>query len=293
MLESIVSDVADNYGNNFQINAVLDDTVKNSPTAPVDAFVFWRYADEPTAEPQPLGVATIGTEFVIPIDIEDGRDIELFAVAKTANGEQSAVNPLDGLTYKFSPNRETGTPDFSQVGSAQNLRIDFTATGYTVAKFRKIQWDTVNTFDSVDIADRTKIEGDVNTTLPNAFFISRDSGGSTLDVYVRIAHSTNNQRFGAWSATKTATFANSGGTGGSGAGDPPSNLNYFLSGNQVNLYWTDGTGTNSIYRNGDLLDTASSNYTDTLTEQGWYGYVISNDDGSSNSIYFYYSGYEF
>jgi hypothetical protein len=295
MLEAIASDVVQTYGNDFQPNLVLDDVVKNNPAPSVESYLFWRYADEPTTIPKPMGVATVGKPFNFPFEFPDGREIEIFAVTKTENGEQSAVNPLDGETVRFAPNRETGTPNFSQDGAALNLQIDFIATGYSIAKFRKVQWDTVNTFDSVDIEDRTKIEGNLNQPLSPNFSITRPGPeAATLAVFVRIAHSTNNQSFGAWSVIKDAEFADNTDTGGSGGGTPPSGLFYSLRpGGVVDLDWTDGSGTNSVYRNGVLVDDASGSYTDFLTVPGYYTYDIRNADGTSDPISFYYSGYEF
>jgi hypothetical protein len=290
MLETVASDVVDSYGNDYQINLVLDDRVKSNPASAVQGLLFWRYADEPGSEFQPMGAATIGTEFTFPFEFPDGREIELSVVARTATGEQSAVDPRNGVFYRFTPNRESGTASFSQDGAALNLLINFIATGYSVAKFRKIQWDTVNTFDSVNLTE--KIEGSLTGTLSANFNITRPGpAAAVLAVYVRIAHSTNSSSFGSWSATRSATFADNTNSGGSSGGTPPSGLNYYLSGGTVYLSWTDGAGTNDLYRNGVLHEAAvSGSTTDTLTDPGYYSYTVQNADGSSNEISFYYSG---
>lgn len=292
MLEAIASDVVDNYGNGYQLNLVLDDAVKNNTAPAVEALLFWRYADEVTAAPKPLGVATVGQSFTFPIEFADGRQVEIFAVGKTASGEQAAVNPLNGETYRFTPNRETGTPNFSQDGIAQNLQVNFIATGFSAAKFRKIQYATDSGF-TTGLVEKT--EGNLNSTLSANFNITRPSGSGTLAVYVRIAHSTNNQTFGEWSETRQATFADSGGSGGSSGGAPPLGLDYYLDGNTANIFWTDGAGTNKLYRNingGGFTDVGSysGSTTDTLSEFGYYRYYVANDDGATNEISFYYYG---
>jgi hypothetical protein len=142
MLEAITSDVTDNYGNGFQTNLVLDDVVKNNPTEATEAVIGWRHADEPTAIPQPLAKATIGVVGSTPFDFSDGREIELFVIAKTATGEQSAVNFLDGLTQRFLPNLETNTPALAlTVGfSVTNVLAKLTVTGFTTkALHRRIK----------------------------------------------------------------------------------------------------------------------------------------------------------
>lgn len=299
MLEAIATDVADNYSENYQPNLVLDDVVKSlPPTSSVEGLLFWRYADEPTATPQPLGTGAVGQEFATPLDIADGREIEVFLVAKTANGEQSAVNPLNGEVTRFSPNKELGTPDFSQVGASANLQINFTAVGYSVARFRRIQYATNDTFTTGLVE---KDEGSLNQVLPPTFNITRASGSGTLDVFVRIKHSTSSLNFtdGNWSPTRQATFADSGGGGGSAPGDPPTNLTHFTSGAMVYFNWIPGTGTNTLYRRfnqGDATVVASDsgNGEDDLSllGTGLYTYYVENADGATEPREFFYNGLE-
>ena len=285
MLQSIASDAADLYGST-QINLVLDDADKSVVSNAVEADIFWRWADEPNVQPQLLGLATIGEPLNVPFEITDGREVELFAVARTATGEQATTNPLNGVTLRYSPNAEALTPDFSQDGASQNLRIDFIATGFYLAKFRRIQYATNSGFTTGLVE---KIEGSNVAELSPNFFISRPSGASTLLVYVRITHSTSAINFdGEWSPTRTATFADSGGSGGSSAGTPPSNLTYFRDGANVELTWDVGSGTNTVYRNGDSIGTGSGSLSDTLTIEQRYTYVVTNADGSSNSQSFFY-----
>lgn len=289
MLQSIASDAADTYGAT-QPNLVLDDADKSAVSSAVEADIFWRWADEPTVQPQPLGTATIGIPFNVPFEITDGREVELFAVARSATGEQATTNPLNGTTYRYSPNAETLTPDFSQDGASANLQINFIATGFFAAKFRRIQYATNSGFTTGLVE---KIEGSNTAELSPNFFISRPSGTGTLLVYVRISHSTSATNFdGDWSPTRTATFADSGGSGGSSAGDPPSDLTYFRDGVNVELSWTAGTGTNTVYRNGDSIGTGTGSFSDTLDLEQRYTYVVTNADGSSNSVSFFYYAYE-
>jgi hypothetical protein len=70
-------------------------------------------------------------------------------------------------------------------------------------------------------------------------------------------------------------------------------LSYSLrGGGVVDLYWTDGAGTNTVYRNGSSLGTASNSYSDNLTDAGYYTYEVANADGATDPVSFYWSGFE-
>lgn len=294
MLESIASDVVDNYGNNFQTNLVLNDVVKN-PVSAVEGLLFWRYADEPNAEFKPMGTATVGLNFIFPFEFPDGREIELSVVAKTANGEQSAVNPLNGKFFRFAPNRETGTPDFSQDGLSQNARLDFKATGFTVAKFLKIQIADDPSFTTN--VENLPIIGNSNEIISPMFFILRTGDlTGTKTIWVRIAYSTNSLNFGDWSVGKEFIFADSGGSGGSSGGNPPSHLWGSVLGSSGTLYWQNngGSSSNIIYNNGEYIDSvfSSTDFYPITLQLGWNSFVVSNDDGSTNTWVYYHYGYE-
>jgi hypothetical protein len=270
----------------------LESTFTPTPAPTVYNEIWGKSATE--ANPVLLGTAAPGEILKYPYNPAVDGALDLFAIAKTEQGLADVFGLQSAVSTVYTTNRENGTPDFSQDGAALNLQIDFVATGYSVAKFRKVQWDTVNTFDSVDIADRTKIEGNLNQALSPNFNITRPGPEpASLAVFVRIAHSTTNQSFGAWSAIKGATFADNGGSGGSGGGTPPMDLNYSQVSNMIYLNWTDGSGTNAVYRNGVFVSSASGFFNDALSTPGYYEYFIQNADGSSNTISIYYSGYEF
>lgn len=271
------------------LNLILDNTFV--PTTNTTAYNEVTIKGELEEEPIFAGRLEAGAILKVPYNPALDGTLNLFAIAKDEKGAADVIDLNQAFSITYTPNRDIGTPDFFQVGSAQNLQIDFEHTGFTTAQFRKVQYATNNTF-TTGLVER--IDGALNMPLNKSFSITRGSGSGTLLVYVRIAHSTNNQTFGSWSATKTATFADSGGSGGSGAGSPPSDLYGYLSGNSVYLTWTAGSGTNTVYRNGSSIGTGSGSFTDSsLTPGTFYSYYVSNSDGSTDFYSLYYSGNEF
>lgn len=217
MIEIIASDVADNYGNNYQANLVLDDVVRDNPTTSVEGLVFWRYADEPDAEPQLLGAATVGVNFNIPFDFSDGREIELFAVAKTATGEQSAVNPLNGETERFLPNLETNVPGIAQTPgtTATNTSANVTVSNFTFrALHRRISVSPNSDMSGATTTFQSAV--DFGGNLPNTIDITKAASAGSEHRYVTVEHSSNDSEWGAVSNVLDLIFADSGGSGGGG-----------------------------------------------------------------------------
>lgn len=64
---------------------VLDEVVPTF-TAAETGLIYWRWNDDTTAEPELLGEVAVGKSLRIPFDPE-GRDIRLFLVSKTDEGD--------------------------------------------------------------------------------------------------------------------------------------------------------------------------------------------------------------
>lgn len=288
MLEAITSDVTDNYGNGFQTNLVLDDVVKNNPTEATEAVIGWRHADEPTAIPQPLAKATIGVVGSTPFDFSDGREIELFVIAKTATGEQSAVNFLDGLTQRFLPNLETNTP-------ALALTVGFTVTNVlarlTVSNFTtKALHRRIKVSENSDMSGATATEqhaSDYNGLLPDTIDITKPSSGGAEHRYVTVEHSSNDIDWGTASDIFDILFADSGGSGG---GSPETKAVFTVASwdeiDTVSLEWSAASGSGnytvqsryrlllghwSSWSSWTSLTTTESglSYSDTQTADSW------------------------
>lgn len=213
MIELLASDVYDSYATNI----VLDDAVRDNTTDPVEASVFWRYKDEPTAEPKFLGTATIGVPFSAPFNFDEGREIELFAVAKTASGVQAAINSLNGETQEFLPNLETLTPVIALTPgiTVTNVLAKVTVTEFTNKSLHRKIAVSVNS-DMSDATFTYQAAADFNGQLPNEIDIPKGATSGVEHRYVTVQHSSNDEIFGTASNILDITFADSGGSGGGG-----------------------------------------------------------------------------
>ncbi len=122
-------------------------------------------------------------------------------------------------------NTERGAAVIFQQGAATNTRITVAITNYTTgAKFRKVQIASNNNFTSNLVEFVHSAENEVGLILTNALTSERDTNLSSAETkFVRVAHSTNGVKFGAWSNVLEIGYPNAGGAGGTG-GDtfPPS-----------------------------------------------------------------------
>jgi len=157
-------------------NLVLDDVFRASGgggvfIAPSEALLFWRWADEPTETPVFLGTATMGRTFSIPFDFQGGREIELFAIPKTAQGEQGGSVALNGETIRFTPNLSTAIAN----GNDTMAGIDRSNTGLTPSG-QRIEQDTA-ALDTTDIT-------------PSILKQAVIEDGETIDTRIGIAFET-------------------------------------------------------------------------------------------------------
>lgn len=244
MIEIVASDVPENYGNSYGTNLVLDDVVRSVTVPSVEALLFWRWADEPTSTPQPLGTATISQPFVVPFTFDSGREIELFAVAKTATGELSATNPLNGETVRYLPNLETLAPVLTIAAAVTNTVALVNVSNYSVnSRFRRIKF-SVNS----DMSDATITQQDASTfangLLPAQLTLSKTSDTGAVHRYLTVEHSSNESEWGTVSATLDILYADSGGSGGGGSTETPPTITSAVwdTSTTVDLEWSAASG---------------------------------------------------
>jgi hypothetical protein len=201
-------------------NLVLDDRLPPVTFAEsVSGEIFWRFDDEPDADPQFLGAAVAGKSLQVPFDFSHGRAIKLFIISRTATGEQSALKSSEGVSTVFNPNTETAVPHIYQSGASGNDEVRVAVENYTDnAQYRKIQVSGSNTFASV-VEDSQDTENESGDSLNPFIILTRDSNLTNPETkYVRVAHSSNGTVYGAWSNALMITFADDGGGGGTSPG---------------------------------------------------------------------------
>ncbi|HEY8562788.1 MAG TPA: hypothetical protein VIL74_20590 [Pyrinomonadaceae bacterium] len=74
-------------------NLVLNDAVVTEYEESVEGIVFWRWEDEPASLPQFLGTASAGSSLDVPFTISGQRQIRLFLISRTADGDQTETDP--------------------------------------------------------------------------------------------------------------------------------------------------------------------------------------------------------
>jgi hypothetical protein len=282
-----------NFDEVKELNLVLDDdrTIENVDAKSVDV-----YQKDENGLPILLGTAIVGETFKVPY-LPTDKPTEFFLDPKDDKGVSWTTSLGEAPTIMVIPNLETATPDFAQNGAAQNAIINFTASNFSAARFRKIQIADNSGF-TTNLQEI--IEGNNLILISANFSITRSTGlSATKTVYVRIAHSSNNLIFGEWSPTKTATFTDSGGSGGSSGGNPPTSLSgiYFRSLDALELSWTNNGGTSDIdiYQNNSLIQTVDDSvnfYDGASLILGNNTFQVVNADGSSNTWEYYFDGSE-
>lgn len=113
-------------------------------------------------------------------------------------------------------NTETAAPTIWQYAPATNTAVQISSNGYTAqAAYRKVQISA-----SSDMSSPTET---IITQFPmqQIFTATKAPSSGAQTKYIRIAHSSNNVTYSPWSNILSVTFANSGGTGGTGGGIDP------------------------------------------------------------------------
>jgi hypothetical protein len=85
----------------FTLNLVLDGVVEATHEESTSALIYWRWEDDDTMEPQPLGSAVAGKDLTVDFDLK-GKAIRLFAVSKTTTGKLSVKDMKQAEQKVFS-----------------------------------------------------------------------------------------------------------------------------------------------------------------------------------------------
>jgi len=205
-----------------QDNLVLDDYVVAAFKESVEAQIFWRFEDEPTAEPQPLGSVAAGATLAVPFDLTQGRAIRLFAVSRTADNNLSTQDPRAGVQTVFHPNLETNTPVIGQLTAATNTEVTIWVNNFTTrAHFRKVEVSPNSDMSSPDLVETFAAADFPQSLIPSSQLVTKTGVSGTVTKYIRVSHSSNGTDFGTASNILTVVFADSGGSGGSGGDGGP------------------------------------------------------------------------
>lgn len=212
-----------------QDNLVVDDYVVSAFKESVEADIFWRFEDEPTAEPKLLGSAAAGKSLAVPFDLTQGRPIRLFAVSRTADNNLSTQDPRAGVQTVFDPNLETLTPAIGQLTAATNTQVTIWVNNFTTkTRFRKVEVSPNSDMSSPDLVEEFSAADFPQSLMPATQLVTKTGVSGTVTKYIRVSHSSNGTNWGTASNILTVTFADSGGSGGTGgdggpcfAGDTP------------------------------------------------------------------------
>lgn len=266
-----------NLGGN---NLMLDDYIPTTVAARTGEL-WMSYLNNPAAKPFKIADVVAGQRVQIPYNVED--EVRFYLVSHDPSGKKSQADLNRAKVLDYTPNRETQIPIITP-RAAGNAEIIFDVTNFSpLAKFRKILIaDDANFTTNLEI----KSQGTQNQPglISSVFLITR-TGDLTLakTKYVKIQHSSNGKVFGDFSQTKTVTFTNAGGTGGSGGGDtPPEIAAPGISGLTSSELTVSGTITNNggtnpihLFRDGvDLGAKSAGSFSDTLGANGTYSYKV-------------------
>jgi hypothetical protein len=118
----------------FTLNLGLRGVVETDTEVSTAALIYWRWEDDETMEPQPLGSATAGKDLTVDFDLK-GKAIRLFAVSKTTTGKFSVRDMKQAKQKVFSltlpvladATFDTGTDDVTLTiannGGTGNIQI--------------------------------------------------------------------------------------------------------------------------------------------------------------------------
>lgn len=250
-------------------------------TPSVSARLVWRYADDPTMKPQRLGSTKAGSVLETPFNLEEGRQIKISLVSKTAKGTESVAN-IDNAPSVIFPSGPTFTSAVYDTGDDVDLVFakNSAETGNIKVEYRRVG-DEAWLLHGTDFA-HSATSGTIAIT----------QLADNADYQIRLRQ----EGIVGYSVTLGVTVI------GTGADDTPTNLDAVdvdigSCAHEVTLTWTYGTGagTHFIERKigsgsfAVLEDPVTSPYVDTVygspTTSKNYTYRVkqSDVDGYSNT----------
>jgi hypothetical protein len=86
----------------FSRNLMLDGTVRLAETTSVAGIISWRWEDDPSMKPEPLGRVVAGHSLRVPFEFK-GRSVHLFLESETADGVRSTRRIEEAVQTVFTP----------------------------------------------------------------------------------------------------------------------------------------------------------------------------------------------
>jgi hypothetical protein len=215
-------------------NLALNGIDVDAPTTEVqqDRY-YWRWADDPTMEPQFLAEGVAGQNVSAPFDTQ-GRSVVFYRVSYDQKGQPTATHPRDGEQFVYVP--PTAPQLASAVFSTPHVNLTFVSSGGT-GDIRILRRTGTNDFAQIATAAFTDTayadSPSVNATYDYKLIQDGQVGESAIQ-----------------SATVTGISA--------GAGSPPDTLaGTWDTVNTVTLTWANhsGTGLNHIERRANSIGT--------------------------------------
>jgi hypothetical protein len=118
----------------FTLNLVLRGVVEATNEESTAALIYWRWEDDPTMAPQPLGQALAGKSLTVDFDLK-GKAIRLFNISKSKTGKLSVkdMKQAEQLVFMLTlpvladATFDTGTDDVTLTiannGGTGNIQI--------------------------------------------------------------------------------------------------------------------------------------------------------------------------
>lgn len=216
-------------------NIAMDGVPHATTTESVAAEIWWRFEDDPTMEPQLLGVQNAGHDLVVPFNLE-GREIRLFVVSKTSAGLQSAREVREAVQTTFA---QPEPPTLANVEYVSDATVELTianngGTG-DINIWRSFEGEDFGIIDSVAYSTTLYQDTDCGIDGDYSYYLTQDDVTGV-------------------SNTLTDTVSGE----GSPAGSPPSGLDGTYDGvTDCDLSWTNNSGTGLNYIERRLNPTGS------------------------------------
>lgn len=150
---------------NLPLSLALQAVPPATASESIIAKIFWRWDDDPTMQPQPLGEVAAGGTLAVPFNL-GLRAVRLFLVGQTAKGQLAAIRPEDGSQFVV-----TGTavppPASNTYIAAENLTAN----------------QLVNCFTDTDgVSKVRRADASVSYKPANAYVTASYSSGSAATV---------------------------------------------------------------------------------------------------------------
>lgn len=200
---------------------------------PLNADVFWAYADEPQNR-RYVGTYPVNSKVKIPLAADQDRDVVVTTMARSSVGVQQRNDPADAPSSTLQSEREQRKPVIGLTNNATNTQANIGVSFYPRhMRARRIKVASDAGFTNVIATYYEDVDKSAAETprLPEVFRLVRAVPGTgTATYYVKVAHTSFSTalrteatqqlklealRWGPDSDPLTVTFADNNGAGGS------------------------------------------------------------------------------